>query len=340
MPKKYLYGPGVHIRHDWQRWIRPDFARWIKPGVDPADVIPALARERAERQAADERARAAEDAELAAEIEHERRVLAALSEEMKEVHAEMARWRRRLAEEEAKYSPDQPRVPAGNPRGGRWTDRSGGQGTVAGPSQDRGQATAASLAQPMGNVGIGDVSGSSETERLFNIGADAAPADSANSSAGVLKVAAADETGPRYSVNLEEEDARGGHAKSKHVGKTDRELIDVLNADYVRKQSGNLEITDFRREQGSFTSLEQANDLVNRVLEMNKDKVDGVATGKKREATLQERFDFVTGKEAFRPNGDSEPYIRATDNVRVVIRPDNSSWRGYRVHTAYPVNDR
>jgi hypothetical protein len=102
MPKKYLTGPGVHIRHDWQRWIRPDFARWIKPGVDPADVIPGLARERAQKQAAEQRARAAEDAELAAEIEHERRVLAALKEEMKEVHAEVARWRRRLAEEEAK----------------------------------------------------------------------------------------------------------------------------------------------------------------------------------------------------------------------------------------------
>ena len=153
MPQKYLYGPGVHIRHDWQRWIRHDFARWIKPGVDAADVIPALARERAERQAAEQRARAAADAELAAEIEHERRVLAALSEEMKEVHAEMARWRRRLAEEEAKYSPDQPRVPAGNSRGGRWTDGS----------------TGSSIARPMGSVDGGDPGGSSELTDLFQV---------------------------------------------------------------------------------------------------------------------------------------------------------------------------
>src|SRR5436305_9035224 len=107
MPQKYLYGPGVHIRHDWQRWIRPDFARWLKPGVDPADVIPALARERAEKEAAEQRARAAADAELAAWIEHERRAVAVLKQEMKEVNAEMAR-RRRLWEEEAKYSPSQP----------------------------------------------------------------------------------------------------------------------------------------------------------------------------------------------------------------------------------------
>jgi hypothetical protein len=86
-------------------------------------------------------------------------VLAALNEEMKEVHADMARRRRRLAEEEAKYSPTQPRVPAGNPRGGRWTDRSGGSG----------QSPSSSLAQPMGNVDVGNLSGSSEREGLFNI---------------------------------------------------------------------------------------------------------------------------------------------------------------------------
>jgi hypothetical protein len=158
------------IRHDWQRWIRPDIARWMKPGVDPADVIPALARERARKQAAIERARAAEDAELAAEIEDWRRTQAAIVEELKEVKAEMARWHRLADAAEAKYSPSQPRVPAGNPRGGQWTDRSGGQGTVATPSPDTGQGTAAGLAQPMGNVGIGDVSGSSELGGLFNIG--------------------------------------------------------------------------------------------------------------------------------------------------------------------------
>ncbi len=160
------------IRHDWRLWIRPDIARWMKPGVDPADVIPGLARERAQKQAAEERARAAEDAALAAEIAHERRALAALNEEVRELNAEMARWRRRLADEEAKYSPSQPRVPAGNPRGGQWTDRTGGQGTVANPGQDAGQGTAASLAQPMGNVGIGDVSGSSELGDLFRIKPD------------------------------------------------------------------------------------------------------------------------------------------------------------------------
>src|SRR3954467_9814423 len=143
MPQRYT--PRIDerwIRHDWRLWIRHDIARWMKPGVDPADVIPALARERAQKQAAEERARAAEDAALAAAIEHERRALVALNEEVKELNADMARWRRRLAEEEAKYSPSQPRVPAGNPRGGQWTDRSGGQATVTSPTPDPGQGPA------------------------------------------------------------------------------------------------------------------------------------------------------------------------------------------------------
>jgi hypothetical protein len=58
MPQKYT--PRIDerwIRHDWRLWIRPDVARWMKPGVDPADVIPALGRERAQNQAARERAR-------------------------------------------------------------------------------------------------------------------------------------------------------------------------------------------------------------------------------------------------------------------------------------------
>src|SRR4051794_11530908 len=105
MPQRYT--PRIDerwIRHDWRMWIRPDIARWMKPGVDPADVIPALAREREQQEAASQRARAAEDAALAAGIAHERRVLAALNDELRQVNAEMARWRRLADAAEEKYS--------------------------------------------------------------------------------------------------------------------------------------------------------------------------------------------------------------------------------------------
>ena len=78
------------IRHDWRMWIRHDIARWMKPGVDPADVIPALARERARQRGYAHAIRAREDAAFNAAI-------AACSrrcgDELNEIKAELARRR-------------------------------------------------------------------------------------------------------------------------------------------------------------------------------------------------------------------------------------------------------
>ena len=143
------------LRHDAHLWIRPDAARFFPPGTDPAVINPTLPR-KPDAAKAD-----ALEPELAAEVAKGYRLLAVLRAEVAELRADVKRRR----ELEAKYSPSQPRVPAGNPDGGQWTDRGAGRGTVANPSQ----GTATSLAQPMGNVGIGDVSGSSELGDLFRI---------------------------------------------------------------------------------------------------------------------------------------------------------------------------
>jgi hypothetical protein len=321
--------PGVHLRHDAHRWIRHDAARFVRPGFDPADVFPTLARKTQPVQAP------TLDDELAADIAAARRDLRAIQDEVNEVNAEMARWRG----PDAKYSPTQPRVPAGNPRGGQWTDRSGGLGTVAGPSRDTRPGTGPMLAQPMGNVDVGNLSGSSELLGLFNIGPAGTGSNSANSSDAVLKVAT-DDSGRRYSVNLQEEEARGGHTLRDHVGKTDAYLIGLMNADYERSTSGNLEITRFRDAEGSFATPEQANDYVNQLLKLERDKVDQVAIGAEKWLKLESRIGSVTGYEAFRPNGDSDPYIRDTYGVRAVIIHDSRSPRGYTVRTAFPVNQR
>jgi hypothetical protein len=313
------------LRHDAHLWIRHDIKRFLKPGTDPADVFPALARRRD-----------AEDAAFAAKIAKHRQVLAALREEVASMRADLLR--RRLAEQ-IKYSPTQPRVPGGNPRGGQWTDRSGGQGMVAGPSQDAGQSQDADLALPMGNIDVGDVSGSSELGDLFQITPSDTRTDAGNLSDSIVKVAA-DNSERRYSVDLREEEARGGHTLRDHVGKTDDYLIGVMNSDYKRFQSGNLEITEFRDAEGSFATREQANDHVNQLLKLESDKVDQVATGVEKRLKLESRIGSVTGKEAFRPNGDSDPYIRDTYGVRAVIINDSRSPRGYTVRTAFPVNER
>jgi hypothetical protein len=133
------------LRHDAHLWIRHDAARFLPPGVDPAEVYPTLKRQR----------EMAEDAAFAAKIAAEQRVLAALRVEVDELKAALAR--RRL--EQAKYSPDQPRVPKRNPGGGQFTRIGGGIG----------QSPSANIAQPMGNVDVGDISGSSELGDLFQM---------------------------------------------------------------------------------------------------------------------------------------------------------------------------
>jgi hypothetical protein len=113
------------LRHDAHLWIRPDAARWVKPGFDPGEIYPTQKRK------PDVAKQAASSPELAAEVAHGYRLNALLREQLAEVKADMAR-RRRAYQEESKYSPSQPRVPAGNPDGGQWMDGSVGTGLAGG----------------------------------------------------------------------------------------------------------------------------------------------------------------------------------------------------------------
>ncbi len=67
----------------------------------------------------------------------------------------------------------------------------------------------------------------------------------------------------RYTVVLPEEEARGGHAIRAHVGKSDAELLATLRVMRIDTPF----VTIAAPAQGSFASLESANDFVNRVLE-------------------------------------------------------------------------
>jgi hypothetical protein len=69
---------------------------------------------------------------------------------------------------ERKYSPNQPRVPAGNPDGGQWTD-----GSSAGGNGGGGSATGS----PMGAIDFGDLPSFSDLFALFQI----TPSDTNNS---------------------------------------------------------------------------------------------------------------------------------------------------------------
>jgi hypothetical protein len=89
---------------------------------------------------------------------------------------------------------------------------------------------------------------------------------------------------------------------------------------------------------GSFTDLEAANRHVNATLLRNRNGVDRVAEGKSSRAALDALFGWETGREAFVTGGQTDPQIRATYGVRVVIVAYRRIPRGYRVHTAFPRN--
>jgi hypothetical protein len=210
-----------------------------------------------------------------------------------------------LARLRLKYSPDQPRVPAGNPDGGQWTSgggTSGGQDTRVAPTANRNDPRVISDATP----------------------------DPVRPGAQY-----AQDTQRRYSVNLQEEEARGGHTIREHVGKTDAELLDTLN----QRRLNSLSYSLVGKRDGSFASVEAANDFVNRTLQQNKAIVDQVASGKIDEEFVTTRFGYVTGREAFRPDPNTNPYLRNTYGVGVFIVHDLRSERGYSVITAYPRND-
>lgn len=156
-----------------------------------------------------------------------------------------------------------------------------------------------------------------------------------------VRVAGEGDDPRRYSVALdEEEEAKGiGHTINRHVDQTDAALMGRMRLDYYRFDTASLTIIHYGEAYGSFRDKGQANDFTNQVLQSNKAMVDEAASGKEPKAVLEKCFGYPTGREAYRPGEESEPYMRTTYAVRVVIEHDKRSWRGYRVRTALPVND-
>lgn len=176
-----------------------------------------------------------------------------------------------------KFNPNQPRVPAGNPDGGQWTD--GG-----------------------GNADL----------ELVQYRSEGLP------------------------VDLLEERDLGGHTIERHVGRSNESLLNDLRntlSSITRKGDFGDGLRD-----GSFPSLEAANKLVNATIARNSDKVDKVVNGLSGKENLDTVFGSPTGSEAYAASAHSQPYIRETYGVRVVIVPDRTSAKRYRVETAFPRN--
>ncbi len=93
---------------------------------------------------------------------------------------------------------------------------------------------------------------------------------------------------------------------------------------------------DFRGASvGSFTSVQSANRLVNSTISDNQDKIDRAMRDGEPFVLISKSFKSPTGYEAYLARANAEPVIHNTFSVEVLIRPDPSSARGWRVHTAF-----
>ena len=120
-----------------------------------------------------------------------------------------------------------------------------------------------------------------------------------------------------------------------HVAISGADLIAALSATAEPCPDGG---TIMRQEgEGSYNSIYDANNLVNRILERNPAACDLVASVQWDETWLNVRFGYPTGNETYLTStGDIA--VRPTCNAGVLIVHDGRAPRGYRVKTAYPNN--
>ena len=140
-----------------------------------------------------------------------------------------------------------------------------------------------------------------------------------------------------YAVDLlqEEEPIGSGHTLRDHVTRSDQALknrLETMRFSFGPLQGGYL-------RDGSFTSLEAANKLVNSTLHQNAPLVETVALGKTRfNVSVESYFASPTGYEAFKVHLNGQANIRDTFGVRVVIRHNGNTSNGFSVITAFPIN--
>jgi hypothetical protein len=99
-----------------------------------------------------------------------------------------------------------------------------------------------------------------------------------------------------------------------------------------------MTIVSMRGAEGSFLSLGDANYFVSKTLLYNSAQLEKILNGSTEKETLEWRFGFPTGIEAYWPRLAPPAAIRRTYSVRVIVRVDLTRKKGYRIVTAFPVN--
>ncbi|WP_165688472.1 RNase A-like domain-containing protein, partial [Rodentibacter trehalosifermentans] len=112
----------------------------------------------------------------------------------------------------------------------------------------------------------------------------------------------------------------GGHTITRHVGKTDSDLITRLN------QEPNLKMAS------SFTNVQIAEKAISEVIAKNNQEVAKFMVGNKARLVITDDVGFNVGKIVNRQSLSSNSSSKAT----VVIIKDNVEPKGWRILTAFP----
>jgi len=310
----------VRVQKSFQAWLRPGFGSFR---LDyNADRLEALASERAA-----EWERVGKAAFLTPDEQREALGYGPAPKE--------ALFAKRDVGLERRYSPDQPRVPAGNSGGGRWTSGGGFSGGGSGGARDVGGRVQTALnANP--NVASDADNPIARAQSRRVAGGENVAFNRDHELNRGIESQVHQVQNRRYDVELAEEEhgPHDGHTIRDHVGKSDENL--KQRSARTRTRVGPLGF--WKPRIGSFHSLTAANKLVSSALSQNAALVEEVVKGGREAAILEAWFDTPTGKEAFAPKSNSSTTIRETFGVRILIRHDGASPRGFRIFTAFPIN--
>jgi hypothetical protein len=131
----------------------------------------------------------------------------------------------------------------------------------------------------------------------------------------------------------EEEGYKGGHTISKHVGKSDEELI-YRAAMRALNEGGRFPNGPISAS--TFDTVSDANYLVNSTIMRNIPAVLAVQTGVSPAAVIESDFTRRTGREIYFSDATTPWKVRTPTSVRVILIHDDEKPKQFRVHSAYP----
>lgn len=167
---------------------------------------------------------------------------------------------------------------------------------------------------------IHDTLGELPTANLSRVERDAVEATQGRLDAYLGPVTPPPGTGEVPGGGLEAHEQAGSHLIERHVGKSERDLIDRLNKENISASS-------------SFRDLPSAEHFVAATIAGHQDQIDAWVDGQGgRRLVLDARFDASTGISVQRGDTQAEDVF----SVKLVLERSDKLGIGYRIVTGYP----